>query len=88
MQKLLNKFLAIVISTILIVIEFAPATVQAAEDIQNMQDSSTSQENVEFSASVNGKENVEVDILDEIELAFDVKVSNTGYLKNASILSQ
>ena len=85
MQKLLNKFLAIVISTILIVIEFAPATVQAAEDIQNMQDSSTSQENVEFSASVNGKENVEVDILDEIELAFDVKVSNTGYLKNASI---
>ena len=46
MQKLLNKFLAIVISTILIVIEFAPATVQAAEDIQNMQDSSTSQENV------------------------------------------
>ena len=75
------NFLGLLVMTM---INFMPATVYAAEAIQN---ASTSQENVEFNATINNSYSVEADIDSELEMNLNLKVSNTGYVKDASISS-
>ena len=82
MQKLFNKTIAVLVALIMTMISFAPATVYAAEEIQN---SLTNQSNVEFDAKINDSYRVQADIDSELELKMNLKVSNTGYVKDAVV---
>ncbi len=83
MQKLLKRITSIVMSIVLIGTSYMPAIVYAAENIA--QDSKTTEENVEFNATLNGSYNSSLDIDEKGALELNIKVSETGYLKEPKI---
>ncbi len=83
MQKLLNKFIAVIITLIMVSANMAPAIVYAAESLS--QNSKTKEENVEFNATVNNAYNASLDVNTEGSLELSLKVSETGYLKDCVV---
>ena len=83
MQKILNKTIAIIIIAMLVGINFVPSVSYAANEIK--QDSKTSENNVEFNAMINNGYAATMDITEEGNLMLNIKVSESGYLKDAKI---
>ncbi len=83
MQKILNKTIAIIIIAMLVGINFVPAVSYAANEIK--QDSKTSESNVEFNAMINNGYSSTMDITEKGNLMLNIKVSESGYLKDAKI---
>ena len=83
MQKILNKTIAIIIIAMLVGINFVPSVSYAANEIK--QDSKTSENNVEFNAMINNGYSSTMDITEEGNLMLNIKVSESGYLKDAKI---
>ena len=77
MQKLLNKLTAVFATLILVGTNFMPALVYATETAA--QDAKTSEENVEFNATINNSYNALLDVNEEGNLVLNIKVSETGY---------
>ena len=82
MQKKFVKVTAILTALFLVAMNVMPVAIYAAEEIQS---TITSESNVEFNATVNGAYNARVESTDKAKLDFAVKVSNTGYVKDAVI---
>ncbi len=82
MQKLLNKLIAVIIVAMLASVNFMPV-VSYATTIQ--QDAKTSEENVEFNATINNDYSASLDVNEEGNLLLSLKVSGTGYLKNSTV---
>ena len=83
MQKILNKTIAIIIIAMLVGINFVPSVSYAANEIK--QDSKTSESNVEFNAMINNGYSSTMDITEKGNLMLNIKVSESGYLKDAKI---
>ena len=83
MQKLLNKITASLATIILVAINFIPAFVYAEGSIS--QDAKTTEENVEFNASINNEYNTTLNLDEGGNLVLNVKVSGTGYLKDSKV---
>ena len=83
MQKLLNKLTAVFATLILVGTNFMPALVYATETAA--QDAKTSEENVEFNATINNSYNALLDVNEEGNLVLNIKVSETGYLKDSKV---
>lgn len=84
MQKVLNKLIATILTIILVGANFMPTIVYAASEIT--QNAKTSQENVEFNASINDSYNATINVNENGELKLNVKVVGTGYLKDAKVI--
>lgn len=82
MQKLLNKMIAIIMTLMLASSSIMPAIVYATDENQ---DTKTSEENVEFNATINGGYNATLNLDEGGTLDLNLKVSNTGYLKEAKV---
>lgn len=82
MQKRLQKMISVVIAVLLLLTNAMPLISYAAEETI---DSKTSEENVKFSASIEGLTEVKADLASALNLNLSIKVSNTGYLKDASV---
>ncbi len=85
MQKLLNKMIAVIITVMLASSNMIPAIVYAANIEQNAK---TSEENVEFNATINGGYNATLNLDEGGKLDLNLKVSGTGYLKDAKVTLQ
>ncbi len=83
MQKLLNKITSIIVSIVLIGTSYMPVVVYATENIA--QDSKTTEKNVEFNATLNGAYDSSLDVNEEGTLELNIKVSETGYLKDPKV---
>ena len=83
MQKLLNKITASLATIILVATSFIPALVYAEGSIS--QDAKTTEENVEFNASINNEYNATLNVDEGGNLVLNLKVSGTGYLKDSKV---
>ena len=83
MQNLLNKITASLATIILVATSFIPALVYAEGSIS--QDAKTTEENVEFNASINNEYNTTLNVDEGGNLVLNVKVSGTGYLKDSKV---
>ncbi len=83
MQKLLNKFIAVIITVMMVSVNMSPAIIYAASSLS--QDAKTKEENVEFNASINNDYNATLDVNSEGTLLLSLKVSETGYLKDGVV---
>lgn len=83
MQKVLNKIFAAILTIILIGINFMPTLSYAVGEIE--QNAKTSQENVEFNASINDAYETSINVNEEGKLKLNLKVLGTGYLKDAKV---
>lgn len=83
MQKLLNKITSIIVSIVLLGTSYMPVVVYATENIA--QDSKTTEKNVEFNATLNGAYDSSLDVNEEGTLELNIKVSETGYLKDPKV---
>ncbi len=82
MQKLLNKIIAVIVIAMIASIDVIPAVTYAADTEQN---SKTTEENVEFNATINNAYDATLDIDEGGSLDLNIKVSGTGYLKDIKI---
>ncbi len=83
MQRLLNKITASLATIMLVATSFIPALVYAEGSIS--QDAKTTEENVEFNATINNEYNTTLNVDEGGNLVLNVKVSGTGYLKDAKV---
>lgn len=83
MQKLLNKLIAVIVTVMMVSANMAPAIVYAAESLS--QNAKTKEENVEFNATINNDYNASIDVDSEGALVLNLKVSETGYLKDCVV---
>ncbi len=83
MSKILNKITAIITTIILVGLNFNALAVYATSNLN--QNTDTSESNVQFNATIGNSYNAKADINEELKLNLTVKVSNTGYLKDAKI---
>ena len=84
MQKVLNKLFVTIITTILVGTYFMPVLTYAASEIE--QNVKTTQENVEFNASIKDSYEPTLDVNEEGKLNLNLKVLGTGYLKDAKVI--
>ncbi len=82
MQKLLNKLIAVIVVAMLASVNFMPVVSYATSTAQ---DTKTSEENVEFNATINNDYNALLDVAEQGNLVLNIKVSGTGYLKNSTV---
>lgn len=86
MQKVILKITATLISIVLLATDFTPALVYAANEMNVTNSNSvTSQENVKFDATINGKAETKAKITEGASLNLDFDVQNTGYLKDIKV---
>lgn len=83
MQKVLSKLLVAVLTVILVGTNFMPVLTYAASEIT--QNAKTSQENVEFNASINDSYDTTINVNEEGIFKLNLKVLGTGYLKDATV---
>lgn len=83
MQKLLKKIISTILTVVLIGTNIAPTMVYATSIAD--QNAKTKEENVEFNASINNEYNTSLDVNSDANLILNVKVSETGYLKESTV---
>ncbi len=86
MQKILNKIIAILATITLTCTNIVPVMVYATQNV--IQDAKTSEENVEFNATINNGYNSSLNVDEQGNLILNVKVSETGYLKESTVTLQ
>ena len=84
MQKLIKKITAVIITTILVTANLMPVLVYASD--AKAQNAKTTEENVEFNATINNEYSTSLDVDSEGTLDLTVKVSETGYLKESEVV--
>ncbi len=82
MQKKFLKVTAILTAIFMLAMNVIPVLVYAADEIQN---TLTSEANVEFNASINGAYVTKAESETNAKLDLALKVSNTGYVKDAVV---
>ena len=82
MQKKFLKVTAILTAIFMLAMNVMPVLVYAADEIQN---TLTSEANVEFNASINGAYVTKAESETNAKLDLALKVSNTGYVKDAVV---
>ncbi len=83
MQKVFNKVIAIVLTFMMVGVNFIATSVYAANEI--IQDSTTTEANVQFDAKLGDSYNTTATLEDGAKLNLTLKVLNTGYLKNPKV---
>lgn len=82
MKKKIRKIIAIIIILNLILIKILPTVAIAAEEVVDV---STSNENINIDAVINGKHSLSADVEEKPVLELDIAVKKTGYLKDIKI---
>lgn len=82
MQIKIQKMLSFIVILLLVLVNAMPVISYASEQVV---DSKTSEENVEFTAKIDGLTDSKADLSSTLNLNLSVKVLNTGYIKDASI---
>ena len=83
MHNFMKKLTAALTVVFMTGINFLPVGVYAANTAN--QNNETSEENVQFNATIGTGYSAQADISDELNLNFSIAVSNTGYLKDATV---
>lgn len=82
MQIKIQKMLSFIVVLLLVLVNAMPVISYASEQVV---DNKTSEENVEFTAKIDGLNDSKADLSSTLNLNLSVKVLNTGYIKDASI---
>lgn len=82
MQIKIQKMLSFIVVLLLVLVNAMPVISYASEQVV---DNKTSEENVEFTAKIDGLTDSKADLSSTLNLNLSVKVLNTGYIKDASI---
>ena len=84
MRKLINKVIAVLAAIMMTSSSFLPVGVYAANEIK--QNTDTNEENVKFSATINGENEAEAEIEKGASLDLSLSVLEAGYLRNIKVV--
>ena len=82
MQIKIQRMISFIVILLLVLVNSMPVISYASEQVIS---GKTSEENVEFTAQIEGTNELKADLSSTLNLNLSVKVLNTGYIKNGSI---